>query len=58
MNPTRIKGIKKDGLTGQTRQTYLANIKPKIEYLHHYADSQRGVTRVATLAFQNDTTSQ
>ena len=59
INPEKIRGIKKDGLSGKHKKEYLASIAPKMEYLNYYASTQsRGVARVADLDLESGTATQ
>ncbi|MDQ1340957.1 MAG: hypothetical protein QG567_2115 [Campylobacterota bacterium] len=51
LNPSKLKGIRKEGLQGKERKTYLANIAPKIDKLIYYANLQsKGITKVAMVS--------
>ena len=51
INPDRIRGIKKDGLRGDHKRTYLARVNSQIDTLHYYAENLTGgVTKMASLS--------
>ncbi len=55
INPAHIRGIKKDGLTGEHRRTYMAHVTTQMDTLHYYAENLTGgVTRIASLSYSEN----